>query len=548
MQEAQQDNLALSRLLKLYSSYRLFLAALLLWLGYLESSPVYFDGSDSGLFSLTAAAYLVASLINLTLFQIMRWRPSETLLFAMLLVDVVAINLMLYSSGGMAGSMGYLLMVTVAASGTFLSTRLALSIAAIASFIPVSIAMSEFVLSDGGQGQVMRSGVFGILLFATALIFIYLAKRLTLVEELAESESRAAIRLQHINDLVFNKMLTGIIVFDSDFRIEQLNERASLLLGSSNSQKLLARHDSLNQVADLLPYYHEWKANPQRQLPTFRCKNSDIPLQISFSEIRSNSVVDTILFIEDARTLSQHAQQLKNSSLGALTSSIAHEIRNPLGAISHAAQLLQESNLPESDQQLVDVVLRHSTRVDKLVRDILQLSRQQAPQISVTNIYDNCILSKTQVEESHQFQNPQIHIDGSAQAVNAPFDSGQLQQVLINLISNALRHSEKKTGLPWVALRFDYQTDMNLAMLKIYDRGAGISAANTNKIFEPFFTTEKQGVGLGLYIARELCEINFATLSYVYESPAEGYFKIVFSDPAKLLPRNAENEQDRSDH
>jgi|TARA_B110000259_G_scaffold50274_1_gene59113 two-component system sensor histidine kinase PilS (NtrC family) len=548
MQEAQQDNLALSRLLKLYSSYRLFLAALLLWLGYLESSPVYFDGSDSGLFSLTAAAYLVASLINLTLFQIMRWRPSETLLFAMLLVDVVAINLMLYSSGGMAGSMGYLLMVTVAASGTFLSTRLALSIAAIASFIPVSIAMSEFVLSDGGQGQVMRSGVFGILLFATALIFIYLAKRLTLVEELAESESRAAIRLQHINDLVFNKMLTGIIVFDSDFRIEQLNERASLLLGSSNSQKLLARYDSLNQVADLLPYYHEWKANPQRQLPTFRCKNSDIPLQISFSEIRSNSVVDTILFIEDARTLSQHAQQLKNSSLGALTSSIAHEIRNPLGAISHAAQLLQESNLPESDQQLVDVVLRHSTRVDKLVRDILQLSRQQAPQISVTNIYDNCILSKTQVEESHQFQNPQIHIDGSAQAVNAPFDSGQLQQVLINLISNALRHSEKKTGLPWVAIRFDYQTDMNLAMLKIYDRGAGISAANTNKIFEPFFTTEKQGVGLGLYIARELCEINFATLSYVYESPAEGYFKIVFSDPAKLLPRNAENEQDRSDH
>ena len=548
MQEAQQDNLALSRLLKLYSSYRLFLAALLLWLGYLESSPVYFDGSDSGLFSLTAAAYLVASLINLTLFQIMRWRPSETLLFAMLLVDVVAINLMLYSSGGMAGSMGYLLMVTVAASGTFLSTRLALSIAAIASFIPVSIAMSEFVLSDGGQGQVMRSGVFGILLFATALIFIYLAKRLTLVEELAESESRAATRLQHINDLVFNKMLTGIIVFDSDFRIEQLNERASLLLGSSNSQKLLARYDSLNQVADLLPYYHEWKANPQRQLPTFRCKNSDIPLQISFSEIRSNSVVDTILFIEDARTLSQHAQQLKNSSLGALTSSIAHEIRNPLGAISHAAQLLQESNLPESDQQLVDVVLRHSTRVDKLVRDILQLSRQQAPQISVTNIYDNCILSKTQVEESHQFQNPQIHIDGSAQAVNAPFDSGQLQQVLINLISNALRHSEKKTGLPWVAIRFDYQTDMNLAMLKIYDRGAGISAANTNKIFEPFFTTEKQGVGLGLYIARELCEINFATLSYVYESPAEGYFKIVFSDPAKLLPRNAENEQNRSDH
>ena len=548
MQEAPPHNQAQSRLLKLYCSYRLFLSALLLWLGHLDSSPIYYDHSDSGLFSTTAAAYFTASLLNIPLFQLLRWRPSETGLFAMLLVDVVAINLMLYSSGGMAGSMGYLLMVTVAASGTFLSTRLALSIAGIASFIPVSIAMSEFLLSDGGQTEVVGSGVFGILLFATAVIFIYLTKRLTLVQELAESESRAATRLQHINDLVFNKMLTGIIVFDSDFRIEQLNERASLLLGPSDNQKLLARHDALDQVAELLPYYHNWKANPQRQLPTFLCKNSDIPLQISFSEIHSNSVVDTILFIEDARTLSQHAQQLKNSSLGALTSSIAHEIRNPLGAISHAAQLLQESNLDQGDQQLVDVVLRHSSRMDNLVRDILQLSRQQAPQISVINIYANCILSKTQVEESNLFNNPQIEIENSAQAVNVPFDSGQLQQVLVNLISNGLRHSEKKIGIPWVTIRFDYQTDMNLAMLKIYDRGEGVSAANKNKIFEPFFTTEKQGVGLGLYIARELCEINFATLSYVYKSSSEGYFKIVFSDPAKLLPRNAENEQDRSDH
>jgi len=548
MQEAQQGSLAPSRLLKFYSGYRLCLAALLLWLGQLDSSPIYFADSNSGLFSVTAAVYLLASLINLPLLHLLRWRPNETLLFGILLVDVVAINLMLYSSGGMAGSMGYLLMVTVAASGTFLSTRLALSIAAIASFIPVSIAMSEFLLSNGDQAQVLASGIFGILLFGTALIFIYLAKRLTLVEELAENESRAATRLQQINDLVFNKMLTGIIVFDSDFRIEQLNERASLLLGSSDSQKLLARRDSLYQVAELLPYYHDWKANPQRQLPTYECKNSAIPLQISFSEIRSAEIVDTILFIEDARTLSQHAQQLKNSSLGHLTSSIAHELRNPLGAISHAAQLLQESNLAQSDQQLVDVVLRHSSRMDNVVRDILQLSRQQAPQISVTNIYDNCMLTKTQVQESNQFNNPQIEVDSSAQAVNAPFDGGQLQQVLVNLISNGLRHSEKKTGLPWVAVKFDYQTDMNLAMLKIYDRGDGISAANKDKIFEPFFTTEKQGVGLGLYIARELCEINFATLSYVYKSPTEAYFKIVFSDPAKLLPRNAENEQNRSDH
>ena len=544
------------RLLRLYASYRLFLSCLLLWLVQFDFAPTYLGSDNPSLFSLTASAYIGINLISLPLFYLKRWQPSETALFAMVLIDIIAINLMTHASGGLAGSVGYLLMVTVAASATFLRTLLALSMVAIASFIPVSVSLSEFLLSSGDESGVVRSGIFGILLFATALIFIFLTKRLTTVQELAKTEAQAATRLQQLNDLVINKMLTGIVVFDRAFRIEQLNERASLLLGSVDGQKLLARDDSLTQLPTLINYYRNWVANPHRQLPTYQAPSSDIPLQISFSETIGDNIDDnigdnirdTIMFIEDARTLSQHAQQLKNSSLGQLTSSIAHEVRNPLGAISHAAQLLNESQLQEQDQKLVDVVLRHSTRVDKLVRDILQLSRQKTPQIEISNIYENCLLSKTHLEESKQFDNPCIEIDHSAQSVSAPFDSSQLQQVLTNLLENALRHSELQTGAPWAAIKFDYQQDMDLAMLKIYDRGSGVSSENRNKIFEPFFTTENQGTGLGLYIARELCEINFATLSYVYRGPSEHYFQIVFSDPAKQLPRNAANEKNRSDH
>ena len=141
-----------------------------------------------------------------------------------------------------------------------------------------------------------------------------------------------------------------------------------------------------------------------------------------------------------------------------------------------------------------------------------------------------------------------IEIDPSGQSVCAPFDSSQLQQVLTNLLGNALRHSELQTGEPWAGIKFDYQQDMDLAMIKIYDYGLGVASENRNKIFEPFFTTENQGTGLGLYIARELCEINFATLSYVYRGLSDHYFQIVFSDPAKQLPRNAAHEQNRSDH
>jgi two-component system sensor histidine kinase PilS (NtrC family) len=400
------DHSSSPRLLRLYAGYRLFLSSLLLWLVQFDFAPTYLGSDNPALFSVTATTYIAVNLVSLGLFYLKRWQPSETELFAMLLVDIVAINLMMVTSGGLAGSVGYLLMVTVAASATFLRTLLALSMAAIASFIPVSVSLSEFIFNTVDESGVVRSGIFGILLFATAVIFIFLTKRLTTVQELAKSESQAATRLQHLNDLVINKMLTGIVVFDRDFRIEQLNDRASLLLGSIDGEKLLARNDSLQQLPTLVNYYRDWKANPHRQLPTYEAPSSDIPLQISFSEIIGDtfhdsihdSIRDTIMFVEDARTLSQHAQQLKNSSLGQLTSSIAHEVRNPLGAISHAAQLLNESTLAAQDKHLVDVVLRHSTRVDKLVKDILQLSRQKTPEIDITNIYDNCLLSKTQLE------------------------------------------------------------------------------------------------------------------------------------------------------
>jgi two-component system sensor histidine kinase PilS (NtrC family) len=230
MQLASLDDHSTSpRLLRLYACYRLFLSILLLWLVQFDFAPTSLGSDNPSLFSLTASAY-------------------------------IGVNL--------AGSVGYLLMVTVAASATFLRTLLALSMAGIASFIPVSVSLSEFLLGNADQSGVVGSGIFGIMLFATAVIFIFLTKRLTIVQELAKTEAQAASRLQNLNDLVVNKMLTGIVVFDRAFRIEQLNERASLLLGSVDGQKLLARGDSLTRLPTLVNYYRDWRANPHRQLPT----------------------------------------------------------------------------------------------------------------------------------------------------------------------------------------------------------------------------------------------------------------------------------------
>ena len=530
------------RLLRVYVSYRLLLAILFLVIVQLQLAPNYLGSNNHQLFSLTASLYCIINISTVPLFHLQRWKPGETWVFAMLFVDTIALTMMMHASGGQDGSLGYLLMVTVAASGIFQRSILALALAATASCILISIALTAYLTGDGEEAAVIRSGVFGILLFATAVVFILLTKRLTAVQEIAIAESRIALQLQRLNNLVINKMRTGILVFDDDYRIEQLNERASMLIGPIGGSRLLAREDQLTRLPELVAYHRDWIANPRRQLPTYHSTRSNIPLQISFSQVEGEGHNDTIMFLEDARTLSQHAQQLKNNSLGRLTASIAHEIRNPLGAISHAAQLLDEAELSGEEKKLIDVVLRHSSRVDDLVQDIMQLSRQKTPNIRIISIYDICLATKTQIEESGEFSSPCIELDTQGMALHAPFDASQLQQVMTNLLTNALRHSEKQTDIPWARIELAIQSDINLAEVRIYARGSGVAEESREKIFEPFFTTEKTGTGLGLYIARGLCEINFATLSYIYKTQSAGYFQIVFSDPAKQLPGNTANE------
>lgn len=526
------------RLLRIYIGYRLLLSALFLALTQFQLANDYLGTSNQQLFSLIIVLYSIISVGTAILFYRQHWRPGETALFAMLLIDTMAITSMMHASENSEGSLGYLLMVTVAASGIFQRSILALALAAIASFILISISLTGFFAGTGSQAEVIGSGIFSTLLFATAVVFIFLAKRLSLAQQLALTESRIALQLQRLNDLVINKMRTGILVFNREYRIEQLNERASMLLGQTENHRLLARDDHLTRLPELVAYHQDWQANPRLQLPNYRAPGSNIPLQISFSEVIGEGQHDCIMFLEDARTLSQHAQQLKNTSLGQLTASIAHEIRNPLGAISHAAQLLRESQLQPQDRNLVEVVLRHAKRVNRLINNIMQLSRQKTPAIHIVDIYQICLQSKAQVEESAEFDQPTIVLAPPPEAVVAPFDASQLQQVLTNLLTNALRHSQKQTGLAWAKIELALQPELSLSSVKIFDRGSGVSEADCEKIFEPFFTTEKSGTGLGLYIARGLCEINFATLSYIYNRHSRGYFQILFSDPAKQLPGN----------
>jgi two-component system sensor histidine kinase PilS (NtrC family) len=284
----------------------------------------------------------------------------------------------------------------------------------------------------------------------------------------------------------------------------------------------------------------QWHADPAHRTDPFRATTVMPQLQANFTRLEQDQGDLTLIFIDDMSKVTQQAQQMKLASLGRLTAGIAHEIRNPLGAISHAAQLLGESSAIEpNDVKMVDMIQRHSVRVNNIVENILDLSRRRQADMEVIDVGQWLTEFVADYRDSlakrpdHPEPDIQVHLPRSAPP--ARFDRSQLEQVLVNLCDNGLRHSEAHTGQAVLAITVAATGDGERCYVDITDNGPGIPAEQRQNIFEPFFTTDKGGTGLGLYLARELCEANQAQLSLL-ESAGEGCcFRITFAHHGRLI-------------
>ena len=212
------------------------------------------------------------------------------------------------------------------------------------------------------------------------------------------------------------------------------------------------------------------------------------------------------------------------ASLGRLSATLAHEIRNPLSAINHATDLLLDDEPSPEDQHLLQIIRNHVTRVNGIIHDVLDLSRRpkgQAERFTLTALIQEVTAQWEMKDAAGSFS---LHCQPD---VEVRFDRNQLIQVLDNLIGNALRHG----GTPCtVTLRCGHHDRTGLPWLKVQDNGQGISEEAMNYLFEPFYTTAKDGNGLGLYLCRELCHANQATLD-LEETPKGASFVITFAHP-----------------
>ena len=462
---------------------------------------------------------------------------NEHWLSGTLIIDILLVSLIIYSCGGINSGLGLLLIVTIAAGSILIRGRISIFLAAVAA---LSIIYSELYLAlilEDPPNQFIQTGILGVILFASALYIQTLTDRIYKAALLTDQQAMDIVDLEKLNSEIIQRMRTSIVVVNPAREIISMNSAAK-----SNLAPLLALADAGEKYEYSLPEVLQqqlklWKINPKRQPQPITIPETNKQLQLNFAFLRPDAESDVLIFLEDNRQIVQRVRQMKLASLGRLTASIAHEIRNPLGAISHASQLLQESNtIAEDDQRMIEIILGHCNRVNMIIEDVLDASRHDDTSAQKVVLKDWLVKFIDHYREIHE-DCDEITLEVFPPDTEINVITGQLEQVLNNLFDNGLRYSEKATGKSTLTLRAgieDKDGDIQ-PFLHIIDDGPGINEDAEATLFEPFHTTESTGTGLGLYISKELCEANQSQLVYNRIDEDKSCFSIYFSNPERIV-------------
>lgn len=434
-------------------------------------------------------------------------------LTAQVVIDVVSMTLLMHATGGVKSGIGLLLLVTLAASGLVARGRIAYFHAAIAALAILLEQSWQFLSLDSAAADFLQTGLLAGSYFLIAGLGYTLAKYARGAELIAEERSVDLANLAQINELVIRDMQDGFVVVDEKGLIRQHNRQSEAVIGGLKYSGSRTLAEASPALANLL---EEWRRDPERIFSMMRDQKTQKDYQVRFVAIGNALPAPTVVFIEDASRIRAQAQQMKLVALGRLTASIAHEIRNPLSSINHAAELLHEdseqSSRRKEDLRLLAIIRDNAHRLDRMVEEVLYLNRRDRahPKPIDARIYldqfvhDFCANEKLEPDVIDLTIHTQVH---------PVFDRSHLDQVLWNLVRNAVHHGSGRTGSTKISLRPGTLPDT--LVLDVVDDGPGVSSEALQHLFEPFFTTDSRGTGLGLYIARELADVNGARLECI---------------------------------
>jgi two-component system sensor histidine kinase PilS (NtrC family) len=487
--------------------FRLFLAAALGLTGLLSGQP--FTRLDHPvLFTLTCAGYFLGAL----LFRepaIQRSDPFERQVVRQVIADIACLGVLMYLTGGNASGMGLLLIVTVAAVGMLSDIRGVLFWAAVASLVVLGEQTLQLFGFQSGMGGFVRAGLLSLGFFGVALLSHALATGTLAAAELAREKSRQAESMARINERVIQELPYAVMAIGGEGEVLQYNARAESLLGIHFFPRC-----NLGHCAPMLA--RQWSAWRQgREMPRhpFTAGQDGRRLRARFIELEPTRNEGAVVVLEDMTELEAQAQKMKLASLGMLTANLAHEIRNPLSAIRHAAGLLKEDAGEGLSSKLTRIIEDNVRRLNGLVEDVLSLNRRDRMEREAIDLtlFMPAFAQQFMQRESVPAGIVQIHVAHDAWVC---MDPGHLEQILWNLFRNAWRYCTRHPN----SIRLRVTCDERRTDIEVLNDGPTILPEVQSHLFEPFYTTDKQGTGLGLYIARELAEANRAGLRYVENS------------------------------
>jgi two-component system, NtrC family, sensor histidine kinase PilS len=517
------------RALRLFNLYRLVLALLFFTLYTVDIETILFAYHNSRLFSLVSISYLIFSVAAI-ISSHYRFLSFNLHVVLQGVVDIIVIGLLMHASGGVNSGLGMLMIVAIAGSSMVTEGRTAIFFGAVASLVVLLETGVAGFFYPAVTRTYTQAGLLGMTFFATAFLAYKLARRIRVSETLAHQRGLHVEYLARLNEQIVARIQSGIVVTDNLYRVRLCNQTAINLLGIANSLPAgLSVAQVSPELADLL---RNWQQNPQSGAQLFRPNHSEVDVLATFTPLSRGRAMHTLMVLEDATLTSQRAHQLKLASLGRLTASIAHEVRNPLGAISHAAQLLEESeHLNNADTRLVQIILNHAQRVNGIIESVLQLSRQRQAQQILFELKPWLREFSGELQAAYGLADDAVRLVLGEENLSVCFDPDQLHQVLWNLCDNALRYSREHS--PVLELRAGINSDSGRPYLDIQDYGHGLSHNVAEHVFEPFVTSEPQGTGLGLYLARGFCESNRASLHIIANTAQGCCFRIHFALPAE---------------
>jgi two-component system, NtrC family, sensor histidine kinase PilS len=521
------------RVIGLVNLYRLLVPLVLLAIVFLPRSQAVLITTQPNLFLISCLIYFFVGVL-MVVARRLSWPSVRRVALLNAGVDSIAIAIILYAAGGVGSGLGILLVLPVGATAVLGDNRDAFLIAAMAALAVLAQQIFAYFGGDTLVSDYTTAGVLGAVLFGVALFVSPIANRLRESEALVRKQEVDLANMAQLSQYIVQHLRESILVVDNSDRIRLINESAAQMLGDRSAYPGALLGEASPRLLYLMETWRQTTGGPVDPGQAFVAADGGRVVRPHFAPLGGVSPPPVLIFLEDMSLIEEKAQQSKLAALGRLSASIAHEIRNPIGAMSHAGQLLSESDqLSAQDKRLTEIIRGNADRVSTIINNVLQLSRREATRPERLSLQEWLDEFRAEFCETMQWPEKRLTLTVPGEPLEVRADPSQLHQIVWNLCDNAIRHGCADDETATIEVRAGRLLTGARPFLEIGDRGPGVSKENLDRIFEPFFTSGRGGTGLGLFLARELAQTNGASLLYENRAGGGSLFRLVFADPTR---------------